>query len=333
MNQMLPQNWLTDTTINKKRLMGRTGIFPCIGAAAYLNGILKVVTDPGDRNSALLDLLKREKDISGCILATPIEPQLNEADEIMLWVKKKKIVAICFGALNPSLKHRNKLVSLLQKNGIRIFCLHLDDQVSELDRRYWVWASEGRSYIHLKISLTADGMVVPIPGQRARLAGKESGKRIHRLRGIYDGLLIGGVTVRQDNPQMTYRGGEDLPQPRKIILSRVGKFDQNLTAFKGEPPLICSEENLLVLTKYLAKQNITSILVEGGWQVYKAFIDQQVFDEVSLIWTKGLGNPKSLKLPGRLPYGCYKKIGEDIWEIIQWPANRAGRLSPQNKYV
>ena len=327
--QTLPQCWLLDTLRDKKKWMGKTGCFPCVGAVAYFNGIERAFVDPGPTHSALFDLLQHENNIEGCVLVTPIEPDSSEITGLVTLAKKKKIGAVCFGSLHPSSKQENVALSSLRKKGIKVFYLYCDDEVAEADRRFWIWASQERSYVHLKISLTADGMVVPIPGQKSRLAGAESRKRIHRLRGIYDGLLIGGNTVRQDNPQMTYRGDEDLPQPRKIILSRSGTFDPNLAAFQEEQPLVCADDDLLHLTRQFAKQNITSILVEGGWQVYKAFIAQQVLDEVSLVWTKKLGNLRSLKLPGRLPYGTMMQVGEDIWEIIRWPAHTTGRASPQ----
>jgi len=321
----IPRFWIKETLRNRRTCMGRTKTLPCIGAVAYINGVLKSSFDPNDQSSALLRLLRSEQNIENCNVATPIEPFSFETRDLLSLLVRKHIKAVLFASLHPNKKERGLVFDAIKASGIAVYDLHRDVEVSEIDRRFWTWASKGRSYIHLKISLTADGQVVPTPGQKTRLAGKLSSERIHRIRGIYDGLLLGGNTVRKDGAQMTYRGKEDLPQPMKIILSHSGEFDQCLPAFQGNKPYIYAENNLTELAKKLAHKNITSVLVEGGWQVYKEFIEQGVMDEVSLVWTNKLGRKEGLPLVGNLPYGILKVIGEDIWEIIEWPVARAGR--------
>jgi diaminohydroxyphosphoribosylaminopyrimidine deaminase/5-amino-6-(5-phosphoribosylamino)uracil reductase len=327
----LPSDWLSRTTSGSKKWMGRTGVFPRIASAAYRGDALVAIAEPGTMVSSLLCLLKQAQDLTGSLVVTPIEPNVSEAEEVASLAKKKGVHAVVFGALHPSPTLRGQTVSKLKNRKLSVFNLAHDAVVSEVDRRFWVWASHGRSYVHLKISLSSEGMVVPTLGQKSHMAGSESKKRIHRLRGIYDGLLVGAATVRMYNSQMTYRGDETLPQPKKIILSKSGVFAPGLPAFEGERPIVTAETDMLRLTTELGEKNITSILVEGGYRVYQWFIEQSIHDEVSLVWTNVKGSSNGLMLPGRLPYGSLRVVGDDLWENIRWPASIYERKNPNHQ--
>ncbi len=324
----LPPSWLSDTTGDLSAWAGRTGTFPAVRSAAYHDGQLIGLSEPSNVCSSLLRLLREQNDLTHSVIVCPIEPEVGESSEIAHLAIVKGVRSFVFGALHPSPSLRGQVTDILKGSGLAIYDLAQDALVSEVDRRFWVWAAYGRSYVHLKISLSREGMIVPVVGQKSHMAGPESKKRIHRLRGIYDGLLVGAATVRMYDSQMTYRGDEGLSQPKKIILSTSGILDAGLAAFKGEAPIISSETDTLKLTRELGRKNITGILVEGGYRVYRWFIEQRTVDEVSLVWTGTSGGPTGLMLPAGIPYGSLRNVGDDMWENIRWPASREARRNP-----
>lgn len=326
----LPSTWLSDSAEHRSAWIGRTGIFPALAAVAYRNGRLLKLCEPNNVSSPLLSLLRTQGDLTGAHVAAAVEPTSEEAEIVVHLARQKNVASITVGTLHPSSVHKGKTFSALREGTIPVSDSGQNTLVSELDRRFWVWASHGRSYVHLKISLSSDGMVVPALGQKSHMAGPESKKRIHRLRGIYDALLLGATTVKMYDSQMTYRGEEELPQPRKIILSRSRDLAPTLSAFKGESPLISSEGDMLALMTELGGKGITSVLVEGGYSVYRLFMEQHVVDEVSLVWTPRKGTERGLVLPIGLPYGSLRTIGEDVWETIAWPTDPAERTAQSN---
>ncbi len=323
----LPADWLESTLADLDAFLGRTGPFPCSAAVAYHRGIRVASRNPGSERSALLDLLRAEALPPTAIVTCAIEPAVDEADDIALLASRLKVAAVTLGALHPSPALRGRLAARLRAQGVVVHCAADDAAVSGHDRRHWAWARFGRPYIHLKISLTADAAVVPTPGHSTSLAGRESKARIHDLRGRYDAVLVGANTVRLDDPQLTYRGEAGYGQPRKIILSRTGQLPPVLRAFRGEAPWICAGADLSALAAEWGRAGITSVLVEGGFEVYRQFIGQDLMDEVSLIWTPRTGGTGALRLPGRLPLGERAVVGEDVWETLRWPVHEA-RCAP-----
>ena len=71
----------------------------------------------------------------------------------------------------------------------------------------------------LKYAMTLDGKIAASSGHSAWVTGPEARAWVHRLRGRCDAVIVGGQTVRQDNPQLTTHGQSDR-NPLRIIMSR-----------------------------------------------------------------------------------------------------------------
>ena len=324
----LPDNWLDTLLSDANRHRGRTGCQPCLGADAYMDGAALRRGLPTAAASALHDLLDAASLPSGTVVGCAVEPPASEATELHQLAKRRAVSGIIFASTHPDPDQRGCVTTALRDAGVPVATIPAEDTIAEADRRYWVWARYRRSYVHLKISLTADGAMVPVPGRTTRLAGPSSRARIHRLRGQYDAILIGARTVRQDDPRMTYRGDENLPQPRKIILTRTRDLGANRRALQGAPPILCAGTNLVALAQRWAEDGITGVLVEGGGDIYRQFVEQRAADEISLVWSSMLSDGNGIALPGGLPLGTLETVGEDVWETIRWPASEEGHAEP-----
>lgn len=81
----------------------------------------------------------------------------------------------------------------------------------------------GRPYVVLKIAQTPDGGTVPARG--AYLTGPVARRAVHALRADVDAVLVGGATVRHDDPRLDVRDVADVTavrQPRPVVLSASG---------------------------------------------------------------------------------------------------------------
>lgn len=71
----------------------------------------------------------------------------------------------------------------------------------------------------LKFAMTLDGKIAASSGHASWVSSKVSRHRVFELRGRSDAIIVGGNTVRRDDPQLTARHGRG-HVPARIVLSR-----------------------------------------------------------------------------------------------------------------
>ncbi len=176
--------------------------------------------------------------------------------------------------------------------------------------------AEGRPQVLLKLAVSADGMIAAEPGAPTAITSDMALRRAHLMRAQSDAILVGGGTVRADDPMLTCRlpGLEDR-SPLRIVLSRALEGvppDAKVFATAGEVPTVvfctpAGRDRALALKQRhaavrivpmaadaggnisvqavlakLAEMKINRLMVEGGARVARAFIEAGVVDEIAL---------------------------------------------------
>jgi diaminohydroxyphosphoribosylaminopyrimidine deaminase/5-amino-6-(5-phosphoribosylamino)uracil reductase len=80
----------------------------------------------------------------------------------------------------------------------------------------------GRPHVTLKLAQAPDGRTQPPAG--GYLTGEVARRHVHALRAASDAVLVGGATVRADDPALDVRHIEAARQPRPVILSASGEL-------------------------------------------------------------------------------------------------------------
>ena len=169
---------------------------------------------------------------------------------------------------------------------------------------------EGRPHVMLKLAVSADGKI-GLPGRRpAQITGEEIRARVHLMRAMSDGLLVGVGTALADDPLLTCRlPGMTGRSPVRIVLDSalrlplVSKLVQSLdagpvwivTSFDAPAdrtealrergvhvlPCECSDGRLDLLSalRMLAGRGLTRLMVEGGSMLAAALIRLDLVDE------------------------------------------------------
>lgn len=195
----------------------------------------------------------------------------------------------------------------LRKAGIEVDVGILAAEAGYLNRGYFSVKERGRAWCAVKIALSLDGKMAALDGQSKWITGPETRRLAHALRADHDGVLIGGGTVRIDNPELTVRHVKG-SNPARIILaphtgipegSRIAetvdtvrtvlvKFDSfDPPGFGSEclevlrcPARSDGEIDPLQLLKQLPEIGIQSLLIEGGATVLSSFMSADVIDEM-----------------------------------------------------
>lgn len=77
---------------------------------------------------------------------------------------------------------------------------------------------ERRPFFALKAATTLDGCLAEISGKSQWITGEESRREVHRLRSIYDAVMVGGQTVLTDNPRLNLRLVDGVRENKVVIL-------------------------------------------------------------------------------------------------------------------
>ncbi|KAI3459134.1 hypothetical protein Pfo_015797 [Paulownia fortunei] len=112
----------------------------------------------------------------------------------------------------------------------------------------------------LKYAMTLDGKIAASSGHASWISSKMSRTRVFELRGRSDAVIVGGNTVRRDNPRLTARhGGGHLPQ--RIVMSKSLDLPEIANLWD------VTEVSTLVATQRGAKRSFQKFLASKGVEV------------------------------------------------------------------
>ena len=235
------------------------------------------------------------------------------------------ITKVVIGMLDPNPLVAGRGVKKMQEAGIAVVVGVLTAEAQRLNEVFLKWIIDKKPFIVLKTAMTLDGKISTVTGHSRWITNSTSRQRVHQLRDIYDGILVGVGTVLADDPELTTRlvgGGKNpvriivdslarTPLTAKVVNDKAARTiiavtaqanEQKVAALKAagvEVLVIPADENnqvdLVQLTAKLGLKNICSILVEGGATINFSFINNKLVDKVySFIAPKIIGGKEAL---------------------------------------
>jgi diaminohydroxyphosphoribosylaminopyrimidine deaminase/5-amino-6-(5-phosphoribosylamino)uracil reductase len=112
----------------------------------------------------------------------------------------------------------------------------------------------------LKYAMTLDGKIAASSGHSAWVTSQDSRSEVYQLRSACDAVIIGGNTVRQDNPQLTSHH-QSLHNPLRVVMSRQLNLPENAHLWET------SVAPTLVLTEVGAAPDFQKMLGKKGVEV------------------------------------------------------------------
>ncbi|MGF1535888.1 MAG: bifunctional diaminohydroxyphosphoribosylaminopyrimidine deaminase/5-amino-6-(5-phosphoribosylamino)uracil reductase RibD [Elainellaceae cyanobacterium] len=107
----------------------------------------------------------------------------------------------------------------LRQAGIEVVLGVEEADCRRLNEAFVHRVTRGRAFGILKYAMTLDGKIAATGGHSTWVTGAEARSRVHYLRATCDAVVVGGNTVRQDNPNLTTHGLTQ-HQPRRVVVSR-----------------------------------------------------------------------------------------------------------------
>ena len=154
--------------------------------------------------------------------------------------------------------------------------------------------TEKRPFVQLKMAVDANGRIARGDGKPAWVTGPEARADGHLLRAEADAILVGGMTVRADDPELTCRlpGLEErTPLPFVMSSKRDLPPDSHL-ARRGAEVLRGTVHEVLA---DLGSRGINRLMVEGGAAIARSFLDAGVVDEIQLFRSPSVIGPQGVE--------------------------------------
>lgn len=267
---------------------------------------------------------------------------------------ENKIKRVVIGTLDMNPLVCGTGIKKLKEAGIEVKAGVLENECIRLNKFFFKYITKDLPYITIKAAQTLDGKIADKSGESKWISSIQSRKYVHTLRSEYDAVLVGSATVVKDDPQLTVRliEGRD---PKRIILDTQLRLSLDRQIFRNNADkkliIITSEKSLGKKRKIksiqdagikllfvrenkdgtvslkqsmqlLARESISSVLVEGGKKIFSSFIRENLFDEILLfISPKFLGDGipviSHIGIPGikralKLKISSLEMSGDDI---------------------
>lgn len=302
-----------------KRAAGRTSPNPLVGSVVVKDG--KIVGQGyhpgvGQPHAEVFALRDAGEAARGATIYVNLEPcnhygRTPPCSDALIEAGVAKVVA---GMVDPDPRVAGGGIKKLRDAGIEVIVGVEETACQQLNEAFIHRSLYQQPFGILKYAMTLDGKIAATTGHSAWVTGTASRHLVHQLRSSCDAVIIGGNTVRQDNPNLTSHGvsehnplrvvmtrGLDLPRncnlwqtdiaPTLIFTENKGDsaFSKILIS-KGVEIITVAELTPKVVTEHLYHRGKSKILWEcGGTLAAKAIADSTVQKVMAFIAPKIIG--------------------------------------------
>ena len=314
------------------RGLGQTSPNPAVGAVIVRDGRIiargfhRRAGEPHAEIEALRAL--RRPDLAlGATLYVTLEPCSTQGrtppcvDAIL----HAGVGRVVIGTIDPNPAHAGRGVDLLRAGGGEVVTGICETECRELNAAFNHWIVTKMPLVIAKAGMSLDGRLTRPPGEGQWWTSEASRADAHALRARVDAILIGGQTLRTDNPRLTVRGIAGARQPWRVILTRSGDLPKDAHVFSDEHrdrTLVFRGKSLRAALRDLGRRDITSVLIEGGMRVLGDAFDERLVQKVHFYVAPLLCGGPAVVIGGRgagstvesvrVANPRYKRIGDDL---------------------
>jgi len=315
-----------------KNGLGKTYPNPMVGSVIVHDG--KIIGEgwhqkAGEPHAEVnaINSVKDKKHLSKSTIYVNLEPcsHYGKTPPCANLIVDMGIKNVVIGSLDYNNEVHGKGILHLQKNGCNVIVGVLEDECKDFNKRFFTFHQKKRPYVVLKWAETKDGYIFPNEPENKEkelknlkpiwISNSYSLQLVHKWRTEEQAILVGTNTVLKDNPRLNARDFNG-NSPFRVVIDRELKIsnDYNLldkssvTLILTEKQISPNKENLLYrkldfsksivpqICDVLYRENVQSILIEGGAQTLQSFINENLWDEArifigNLNFEKGLPAP------------------------------------------
>jgi diaminohydroxyphosphoribosylaminopyrimidine deaminase/5-amino-6-(5-phosphoribosylamino)uracil reductase len=279
------------------------------------------------------------------------------------------VARVVVAATDPNPAHAGRGFRLLKRAGIAVTRGVLAMDARRLNEAFNHWIVHRTPFDTLKSAMTLDGKIATAAGESKWITGEKARAIGMKLRQGSDAILVGINTAMSDDPSLTVRGVPgskskiQASKLRRIILDSRARTPLNVKVVVDEhaalttlvvgpqapprqvaalakrvrvlaAPSYEGHVDLLWLMRELGRENVTSLLVEGGGEVHASFLARGLAHRIAFFYApkilgdrdarKAVGGDVSFDPPLRLEQVEWRRVGDDLFlnALIQLPKSQ-----------
>lgn len=226
--------------------------------------------------------LKNPKDANGSTLYVTLEPcsTHGRTPPCTEAITRAGIRRVVYGACDPNPRHAGRADGILLAAGIPVTSGVLAAECAAINESWNKWIATGIPFVIAKAGMSLDGRISSPPGRRW-ITSQASRRDAMLLRASCGAVLVGGETVRTDNPRLTLRGMPGAKQPLRVVWTKSGNLSSDSRIFIDRHrarTIIFKGMSLRRALLELGKMGVTSVLVEGGGRTLGEAFDRELVD-------------------------------------------------------
>jgi len=173
---------------------------------------------------------------------------------------KAGVAKVVVGMVDPDPRVSGGGIERLKAAGIEVVVGVEEAACRQLNEAFIHRILYKRPFGILKYAMTLAGKIASISGHSTWVTGKEARSHVHQLRAACDAVIVGGNTVRLDNPYLTSHH-PDARNPLRVVMTRSLDLPVDAHLWKT------MDAPTLVLTEVGANPDFQQQLVKRGVEV------------------------------------------------------------------
>lgn len=307
-----------------KKGIGKTSPNPLVGAVIF-DDDFNIISEGyhekyGENHAERNAILKTKADLKGKSIIVNLEPcsHYGKTPPCCDLIIEKGFKKVIIAMTDPNPKVAGEGIRRLKEAGIEVINGILEDEAKELNKIFLKDILQKKPYITIKTATTLDGKIATKTGESKWITDEVSRKEVQKLRNQYDSILTSSSTVIKDDPSLTCRM-KNGRNPIRIILDTNLSTSKKAKVYNNDGTKIiiivgehvsdekiknhtqnaefikCPTKNghidLKKAISLIYERKIKSILIEAGGTLNKAFIEENLPDElIQFIAPKILGD-------------------------------------------
>ena len=283
--------------------MGHTRPNPPVGAVIVRGG--EVVGEGWHKKAggdhaevaAIRNAKRRGKSTEGATIYVTLEPcsKPGRVGACTDAIVAAGISNVVYAATDPNPKNRGRAKRVLAKSGVRCERFSGDAKLIRaadwLIRAFRKHVTTGLPFVTVKIAMSLDGRICDNWGNAKWISSENARRCTGRLREKVDAIMVGGETVRRDDPSLLSHGrrNDDLI---RVVVSKSGRLPRNAQVFTdGAPNRTLVFDDARKALEELGAMGVMHVLCEGGLKLAVSLAEQGLVDEwISVVAPKVIGS-------------------------------------------
>lgn len=232
-----------------RQAAGKTSPNPLVGSVIVKEGIVigeGFHPGVGQPHAEVFALREAGEQAQGATVYVNLEPcnhygRTPPCSEALIKAQVAKVVT---GMVDPDPRVSGGGIQKLRDAGIEVVVGVEETACRQLNEAFIHRVTQKQAFGILKYAMTLDGKIATTTGHSAWITSETSRHLVHQIRSTCDAVVVGGNTVRQDNPNLTTHSLTE-HNPLRVVMSRSFNLPEESNLWKTDiaPTVIFTTEN------------------------------------------------------------------------------------------